>query len=37
MTDVMSRCPDCKGAGTMPDGKPCGTCDGTGMIVKPGN
>jgi DnaJ-class molecular chaperone len=33
---TMTRCPDCNGTGTMPDGKTCPGCDGDGMIIKPG-
>jgi len=36
MMDIMTRCPDCKGKGTKPDGATCPDCKGAGMIVKPG-
>jgi DnaJ-class molecular chaperone len=32
----MSQCKDCKGNGTTPDGKTCDTCNGNGMVIKPG-
>jgi DnaJ-class molecular chaperone len=31
---VMSKCPDCKGDGTMPDGSKCKGCDGYGVVIK---
>lgn len=36
MMAVLSKCPDCKGKGTMPDGKTCTDCGGSGMKIKPG-
>jgi DnaJ-class molecular chaperone len=31
MMPGMTECPDCKGKGTMPDGKRCDGCGGTGI------